>query len=235
MRCGVALAIVCATALALGGCATTAMQSDDSEEPVRLTFLDRDAAADQVIAAERAFAASAASGGQWTAFRATAATDAIMFAPQPVNAQQWLAGRADPPASVRWQPADVWVSCDATLAVTTGPWQRPDGTHGYFTTVWQRQDDGGWKWVLDHGDILAMPATAAAGVQTHVPPCPMHWAGTPVTLPPDPLGPSGASRDGSMRWTARIAANGARHVTISVIGPNGLTPVIDNNVAADAP
>ena len=239
MRC----AVVLAAALALAGCVSLPsdpdnLAPDDTAEaditPARLTYLDREDAAYQVLAAERAFDERAARDGQWTAFRATAAPDALMFVPEAVNAQQWLAGRTDPPVSVRWQAADVWLSCDATLAVTTGPWQRADGTRGYFTTIWQRTD-AGWKWVLDHGDVLAAPQPAYSGARTHVPSCPMHWAGTPVTLPPDPLGPSGSSRDGSLRWTARVDATGARRVTVSSIGPNGFTPVVDNVVAAPAP
>ena len=95
-----------------------------------------------VIAAELAFARLAQEKGQWTAFLETSTEEAVMFVPQPVNARQWLRGRANPPQAVRWQPHQVWSSCDGTLAVTKGAWQRPDGTVGYFTTIWERQRDG---------------------------------------------------------------------------------------------
>ena len=50
------------------------------------------------IDAERAFAADAQQRGQWTAFRATATEEAVMFVPQPVNAQAFLKdeGPAEP-------------------------------------------------------------------------------------------------------------------------------------------
>lgn len=112
-----------------------------------------------VIAAELGFAALAQEKGQWTAFRQTATADAEMFVPGRVKAQDWLKGRADPAVAVKWQPYEVWSSCDGSYAVTRGAWQRTDSV-GYFTTVWQRQKDGGYKWVLDMGDPLpaALPA-----------------------------------------------------------------------------
>lgn len=109
------------------------------------------------IDAERAFAADAQAKGQWTAFRAWAADDAVMFVPQPTNAQAWLKGRADPKRSVKWWPTASYVSCDGRIAVNTGGWTRSDGTFGYFSTVWTVANDGRWKWVMDHGDELSIP------------------------------------------------------------------------------
>ena len=77
-----------------------------------------------VVAAEIAFNRLAQEKGQWTAFRETAAKDAVMFVPQMANAQAWLKGRKDPPASVKWQPEKVLMSCNGSIGVTTGPWQR---------------------------------------------------------------------------------------------------------------
>lgn len=107
--------------------------------------------------AERAFNAAAQAKGQWTAFREFAAADATMFVPQPVNAQDWLKDRKDPAKSVEWWPTESYVSCSGNMAVNTGGWSRPDGTVGYFSTVWARQNDGSWKWLLDHGDTLKAP------------------------------------------------------------------------------
>ena len=104
------------------------------------------------IGAERAFAAMAQTEGQWTAFRAYAAQDAIMFAPRATPAQTFLKPLRDPPVAVMWWPGRSWAACDGGLAVNTGPWIRRGGrSTGTFTTVWQRQADSGWKWLLDHG------------------------------------------------------------------------------------
>ena len=57
--------------------------------------------------------------GQWLQGRF--ATGTVMFTPQPVNAQAFLKGKANPPVAVRWQPHKVWSSCDGSLAVNTNP------------------------------------------------------------------------------------------------------------------
>ena len=82
----------------------------------------------KVVAAEIAFARAAQEKGQWTAFAEYATDDAVMFVPEPVVARDWLRRQTDPPQPVQWQTHQVWSSCDGTLAVTKGAWQRPDGT-----------------------------------------------------------------------------------------------------------
>ena len=129
-----------------------------------------------VIAAELAFAREAQEEGQWTAFREFAADDAVMFVPQPVAAQDWLRRQADPPQAVRWQPHQVWSSCDGSLAVARGAWQRPDGTFGQFTTVWQREDNREYKWIVDVGGTLDEPLEAPAMIAAEVAEC-----GVPLT------------------------------------------------------
>ena len=101
--------------LALAALAGTAAGAEDRPGPpgrARNSYADPSA----VIAAELAFARLAQEKGQWTAFAATAANDAVMFQPQMVLAQQWLKGRANPPVAVKWQPHQVWSSCDGSLA-----------------------------------------------------------------------------------------------------------------------
>lgn len=130
--------------------------------------LPRTANPSAVVAAELAFARAAQDKGQWTAFADYAADDAVMGVPEPVNAKDWLRKQQNPPRAVTWQPHQVWSSCDGSLAVTKGAWQRPDGSVGAFTTVWERQKDGGYKWVLDVGETLdsalAEPEMVAAEV-----------------------------------------------------------------------
>jgi hypothetical protein len=122
--------------------------------PLLLMLAATDAPAMTPIEAERAFAADAQKIGQWTAFRKWAAPDATMFIPQPANAHEFLKDKKDPPKAIDWWPTASWISCDGKLAVNTGGWTQPNGSVGYFTTVWQRQPDGGWKWIVDGGDDL---------------------------------------------------------------------------------
>ena len=85
------------------------------------------ASSPSVVDAENAFARDAQRLGQWSAFARYADTDAVMFNPQAVWARDFLKGRKNPPASVRWWPTHSFTSCDGRTAVNTGPWVTPDG------------------------------------------------------------------------------------------------------------
>jgi len=170
-----------------------------------------------VVAAELAFARTAQEEGQWTAFAEYATEDAVMFVPQPVNAQAWLKGRANPPQAVRWQPHQVWSSCDGSLAVTKGAWQRPDGSVGYFTTVWQRQEKrkDGYRWVMDQGDALAEPLEAPEMIGAKVAQCrfptPRPAPGVPITAADEQFN-GGQSDDGTLQWHVITRPDGSRTV-----------------------
>ncbi|HUD91593.1 hypothetical protein [Sphingobium sp.] len=189
-----------------------------------------------VIAAEIAFNRLAQDKGQWTAFRETAAEDAVMFVPQKVLAQDWLRKQADPPKSVSWSPSIVYVSCDGNLAASTGNWKRPDGSVGYFTTLWRRDKKGRWHWILDHGDTLATPreapefltgkvATCKRGARPDGPPTPPPGSkpGKGDVAPPP---------DESLVWSADVAADNSRRVTVKMWTGTAYETVIDDKVNA---
>jgi hypothetical protein len=104
-----------------------------------------------VVSAEIAFSRLAREKGQWTAFRETADKDAVMFMPQIVNAQAWLKKQADPAQALSWSPIAVYMACDGSYAASTGNWKQSDGTTGRFITLWRRQANRSYKWVLDWG------------------------------------------------------------------------------------
>lgn len=182
-------------ALATGG-GQVAAQARERPAPLRPA-----ANPGAVIAREIAFARMAQEKGQWTAFAAFAAPDAVMFVPQMVLAKDWLKGRADPPVAVRWQANEVISSCDGTLAVSHGTWQgpsaEPSAGNGWFTTIWQRAGDGTYRWILDHGDTAPAPAPT---ILPDEPP----GSGTPETS-----APSSATSD---MVTGRVADCPARPV-----------------------
>ncbi|MBA3834257.1 MAG: hypothetical protein H0X53_00110 [Sphingomonas sp.] len=175
------------------------------------TLLIATASPMSAVDAEIAFARDSQQIGQWTAFRKWAADDAWMFVPQPVHAQQWLKGRKDPPESVRWSASESYVSCDGSFAVNTGPWTRDGGTrHGYFATVWKRQDES-WRWTYDAGDDLPKPRLAFEQPRERAASC----EGTPTTTAEAPAtdgasSGSGASPDGTLRWSWIVMPDGAR-------------------------
>jgi hypothetical protein len=186
------------------------------------------------IDAERAFAADAQKLGQWTAFRKWAADDAVMFTPRPVKAHELLKDSKDPPVSVFWWPGRSYVSCDGTYAVNTGPWVREWGRSvGYFTTVWQRQPDGGWKWIYDAGDNLETPRAEGGDIQPQralcggrLPPAPVDEVDADVKLG------SGESPDGSLRWLWSVGPDGSRNFRAWLLTEQGAERVIDDQVAA---
>ncbi len=187
-----------------------------------------------VIAAELAFNALAQEKGQWTAFRTTAAPEAVMFAPQMVQAQQWLRGRADPLVAVKWQPHQLWSSCDGSIVITHGAWQRPQAV-GYFTTVWQRQKDGGYKWIFDHGDSLGLPIDAPEMIAAKVAECPK---GRAAAAPPQAIAPfnpasrSGRADDGTLRWDVTAQASGAHNFSAEMMLDGKMTQIVIEQVAA---
>lgn len=191
------------------------------------------------IAAEIAFAQQARDKGQWTAFRNTATKDAVMFVPQMVLAQDYLKDKADPAVSVQWQPHQVWSSCDGSIAVTRGAWQRENAT-GWFTTIWQRQKKGEYKWIMDQGDELPMALEAPDLIVAKVADCPPNYRGGrqkrkdvkgKVQLG-DPALRTGRSDDGTLTWEVRVAPDGARNFTMSLKLDGQMTPVQVAEVAA---
>lgn len=181
------------------------------------------------IDAERAFAAMAQREGQWTAFRAYATDDAVMFFPQPANVQERLANAKNPRIPVQWWPAASYVSCDGAMAVNTGPWALPK-SNGYFTTVWTRQADGGWKWTVDGGDEKPMPLPEKPKQRT------ASCKGEPPMTPKiaeqgDRIG-AGASPDRTLQWHWRVKPDGARTFEARLWNGSAMVPVVSNVIAA---
>jgi hypothetical protein len=197
-----------------------------------------------VIAAELGFAALAQEKGQWTAFRQTAAKGAKMFAPQPVLVAEFLKNRKDPPIAVKWQPYMVWSSCDGSIAVTRGAFQQdkaPKSIGGYFITVWQRQKDGAYKWVLDQGDDLQQPLAEPDGIDGVVADCPVRdgrhdphrdaKAAAPQTLA-DPL--SAVANDGTLSWSTTVDPRGGREFSLSLRKDGAMREVLHASVKPSA-
>ena len=164
----------------------------------------------EVIAAELGFAQLVQTKGQWTAFRDRAAPDAELFAPQRVRAAEWLKGRADPAVSVTWQPQAVWSSCDGSYAVTRGVWQGP-ASSGDLATVWQRQTDGGYKWLLDMSLVQAQSSPAPEMVAARVADCARGATIVPWSPPPSGTdAKQGFSVDRTLQWSSSVDARGER-------------------------
>lgn len=198
-----------------------------------------------IVAADVAMSQLAQRKGQWVAMRDMATEDALLFAPQPVIARNWL--KAQPPTvkATSWQPQQVWLSCDGSLAVSYGNTQLAAGSPGYFTTVWQRQKRGDYKWVMTQSDglaaALAAPEMIGAGVatcdRTARPPASIDPTALPAPAPAFPAGTRGGwSEDCTLSWTVAVDATCGRILTVSLYRGAGkpMDPVLSKQVAGSA-
>ena len=152
--------------LALG--LTVSVTSADARQPRDLRpYADPG----QVIATERAFARMAREKGTWTAFRAYATKDALWPGPALENVHRALKGVPDPAKPVLWGPDAAWSSCDGSFVVTTGEAAYPSGRKGRILTVWQRQDNGEYRWVLYQGFESAGGAIDPETIRARVAEC----------------------------------------------------------------
>jgi hypothetical protein len=188
-----------------------------------------------VVATELAFARAAQEKGQWAAFREFAADEAVMFVPQQTAAKAWLKGRAEPPVAVKWQPYEVWMSCDGSLAVTKGAWQRPNGV-GYFTTVWKRQNNGSYKWVLDQGDALKQPLPEPEMISAKVADCSKQVDTVTATSSiPEPVAQGeGQSTDWTLTYDWQISPSGERQFAVHMWNGHEMQEVMSTSVEAAA-
>lgn len=206
-----------------------------------------------LIAAESAFARLAREKGQWTAFAETAAETAEMFVPHRVLAKAWLKGRDNPPKPVQWQPGAVWISCDGSAGVTFGAFG--GNGEGWFSTVWERQKNGAYKWVLDQGGTLGTPLPDSDFITGKVADCPPrpHREAAADDAPPPPkprrdapppqrplAGPippqttvagadskDGRSSDGSLAWRSTVLPGGTRLWTVWMWQDGKMTEVLN--------
>lgn len=174
----------------------------------------------KVIAAELAFARMAREQGTWTAFRHYATDDALMPSPGFVRVQDVLKGVPDPAQPIVWGPDRVWSSCDGSYAVSTGGAEYPSGRRGRFLTIWQRQDDGSYRWVLDQGFDDSDAEVAPDSIPAIVAECgSTRFVRKPVRR--NEAWGSGASDDGSLAWSTTLSADCARTVVISIRDKDG--------------
>lgn len=130
--------------LAVSACATA---------PSAMRFSSADLTA-PVIAAERAFAERHKQVPLKQAFQEYAAADGVALRPTGVrNVQEDLASWPDAnnTGAIGWWPMLAGVAQSGDLGFTTGPATYPGGNFGGYFTIWKKQPDGSWKWVIDQG------------------------------------------------------------------------------------
>lgn len=116
----------------------------------------------EMVKTEQAFSRMAAEKNTRDAFMAYIADDGLLFRNGAVNGKKWMLEHPSPPTDKRpllaWQPAFAGMAAAGDMGFTTGPWEakpdindeKPSG-YGHFVTVWKKQPDGTWKFVVDLG------------------------------------------------------------------------------------
>lgn len=118
----------------------------------------------EIAATENAFSAMAQEKGLLAAFEHFAAPDVAFVDTDP---RQWRGlaavrermGGSPADLKLSWSPLFVDVSDDGTLGYDYGRYEArrpgPDGKDvvrgGFFLTIWKRQPNGSWRYVMDNG------------------------------------------------------------------------------------
>ena len=174
----------------------------------------------KVIATELAFARMAREEGTWTAFRRYATSDALMPSPDFVRVQDALKGVADPAEPIVWGPDKVWSSCDGSFAVSTGGAAYPSGRRGRFVTIWQKQNDGEYRWVLDQGFDDADAEVSPESIPAKVASCGETRAQRLLVRRDERWG-SGRSNDETLEWSTQLKGDCSRVLTIRTRSEDG--------------
>lgn len=113
----------------------------------------------EVAATERAFARSMADRNH-AAFTALLSEQAVFFTPpegplrgKAAVAAWWKRFFEAPQAPFSWEPDQVTVLADGTLAHSTGPVRNPAGeVVARFHSTWRQEAPGVWRIVFDRGE-----------------------------------------------------------------------------------
>jgi hypothetical protein len=172
----------------------------------------------------------------FAALRETAAENALIFVPEPVDAKPWLKTQA-PLKNTSWQPHKVFMSCDGKTGVTTGAIKWGD-VDGYYTTVWQffQKPDGtgDWRWLFSHGDKIETRREAPEFLQTKIASC-KGRANAPINAPDKGVQMKTMfSRDQSLNWEWQLRPDKSRTVTVRLWNGVDFDDVLTDKVAKPA-
>jgi ketosteroid isomerase-like protein len=125
-----------------------------------------------LVETERAFSRTSEEKGIRESFAEFIADDGILFRPTAVPGKKWMQEHPLPPSTTRplltWQPIFAAISRAGDLGYTTGPWQFKNdikdakpAAFGNFMTIWKKQPNGDWRFVLDLGITNPEPKAQA--------------------------------------------------------------------------
>ena len=121
----------------------------------------------QLIDTDKAFNDMAQTEGTGKAFIAYSAEDPVMIRPGSMP----LLGRSAfvesfskvTGSALSWEPLKAEIAASQDLGYTFGRYTLREGGeikgHGVYVSIWKRQPDGSWKFVLDGGGTTPEPVT----------------------------------------------------------------------------
>ena len=115
-----------------------------------------------LLNAEKSFADGVAKNGTKETFLKYAATDGLVFRPNPVNAKTFYATAPDM-KNIAWSADFARVARSGDLGFTSGVYIEDAETksYGHYLTVW-RANDGKWEFILDLGAETNKPLAKKA-------------------------------------------------------------------------
>jgi ketosteroid isomerase-like protein len=144
---------------ALAGALMAALMTSGAVTSATAQTPELDALRKQVEAAERAFAKSMADR-DLAAFERHLSDGAIFYGRSVLRGKAavvaaWKGFYEGPTAPFSWEPDQVDVTPDGTLALSTGPVRDPAGKRvSRFNTVWRQEAPGVWRVLFDKGQPL---------------------------------------------------------------------------------
>jgi ketosteroid isomerase-like protein len=122
-----------------------------------------------LLKTDREFSAMSAKEGMFNAFLFYIAEDGVILRNNSYPAKgreilkQWYSGKSDTSFILTWEPLFEKLSESGEIGYTYGTHTTTDKlsgkiTRGTYVTIWQKQNDGNWRFVLDTG-TKGLPGT----------------------------------------------------------------------------
>jgi len=127
-----------------------------------------------LVETEYAFAEATSKSSLREGFLKFIADDGVLFRPGPVNGKGFLENSEAKPGLLLWYPTASFISSSGDLGVNTGPWEFKNSideepvAFGQFLTVWEKQSEEMWKFLIDLGISHPKPDEIKQGTKNPV-------------------------------------------------------------------
>lgn len=127
-------------------------------------------AVQKIVDAEHAFARRALVVGAGPSFVEFMTDDAWAFNPDAMKAKPYWSAQKVGATVLEWAPNFADAASDGSFGYTTGNWQYREKAgaeptaFGEFNTIWVKQTDGSYKWIIDIGTGHDKPAAYSTSV-----------------------------------------------------------------------